>query len=44
MKDFLAQKIDKKIGDIVDTSGKKVGKHDGAYFYTIGQRKGIKIG
>lgn len=39
MKDFLAQKIAKKPGDILDTSGKKVGEHDGAYFYTIGQRK-----
>ena len=44
MKDFLAQKIEKKIGDIVDTSGKKVGEHDGACFYTIGQRRGIKVG
>ncbi len=43
MKDFLAQKIAKKPGDILDTSGKKVGEHDGAYFYTIGQRKWIKI-
>jgi len=39
MKEFLAQKIAKKPGDILDTSGKKVGEHDGAYFYTIGQRK-----
>jgi len=44
MKEFLAQKIAKKPGDILDTSGKKVGEHDGAYFYTIGQRKWIKVG
>jgi len=30
-------------GDIVDTSGKILGEHDGLPFYTIGQRKGIKI-
>jgi len=26
-------------GDVVDSSGKKVGKHEGIAFYTIGQRK-----
>ena len=30
-------------GNIVDTSGKILGEHDGLPFYTIGQRKGIKI-
>ena len=30
-------------GEIVDTSGKHLGVHDGLAFYTIGQRKGIKI-
>jgi len=32
-----------KIGDILDLSGKKIGKHEGIINYTIGQRKGIKI-
>ena len=31
-------------GLIVDIKGKEVGKHQGLSFYTIGQRKGIKIG
>lgn len=30
-------------GNIVDTSGKILGKHDGIWNYTIGQRKGLGI-
>jgi len=30
-------------GDIVDTSGKVLGKHEGIYQFTIGQRKGLNI-
>ncbi len=30
-------------GDIIDLSGKKIGRHNGIINYTIGQRKGIKI-
>ncbi|MBI5701188.1 tRNA 2-thiouridine(34) synthase MnmA [Candidatus Saganbacteria bacterium] len=30
-----------KPGNIIDTTGKVVGRHDGIAFYTIGQRKGI---
>ncbi len=44
MKEFLARKLDKKPGNILDTSGKIIGTHEGAFAYTIGQRKGIKIG
>jgi len=32
-----------KDGDILDTEGKIIGKHEGIINYTIGQRKGIKI-
>ncbi len=32
-----------KEGDILDLSGKKIGKHEGIINYTIGQRRGIKI-
>jgi len=31
-------------GPILNTEGKKIGKHKGLVFYTIGQRKGIEIG
>ena len=30
-------------GWFVDKSGKRLGKHDGVQFYTIGQRKGLKL-
>lgn len=42
--DFLSKKIDHKPGDILDTTGKVVGQHEGAFSYTIGQRRGIKVG
>ncbi len=31
-------------GDIVDTSGRVLGRHDGVINYTIGQRRGLGIG
>ena len=31
------------IGDIVDTSGKVLGHHDGIWNFTIGQRRGLKV-
>lgn len=33
----------KKPGVIVDTSGREVGRHDGFYHFTIGQREGIGV-
>jgi len=33
-----------KAGPIITVNNKKVGEHEGLAFYTIGQRKGIKIG
>jgi tRNA-specific 2-thiouridylase len=44
IKDFLSEYIKTKPGDIVDQNGKKVGRHDGAIFYTIGQRHGLDVG
>lgn len=43
-KNFLSQYLPAKKGDIVDTSGQVVGTHDGVLYYTLGQRKGLKIG
>ena len=40
---FLLDKIGKREGNIVTEDGKIIGKHQGVYFFTIGQRKGIKI-
>jgi len=44
LRKFLSQKIKDKPGDIVAASGHKVGEHQGLFWYTIGQRKGINIG
>jgi len=41
--DFLKQYIRPKRGLVYTTTGKKVGEHDGVYFYTIGQRRGLGI-
>lgn len=39
--DWLYGKVKNKPGDIVDTSGNIVGKHEGIVFYTVGQRKRV---
>ena len=44
IEDFLKKYIKAKPGHIITTEGKKVGEHERLIFYTIGQRKGIKIG
>lgn len=45
IRDFLSQYVEQKPGEIVDKqSGKVVGHHDGAIFYTLGQRHGLDIG
>lgn len=41
---FLEKKIEHKIGNIVDTSGRILGQHKGVFYYTIGQRKWLDIG
>jgi tRNA-specific 2-thiouridylase len=42
---FLRKRLGEQPGEIVDaTSGEVLGEHDGAYAYTIGQRRGLKIG
>lgn len=43
MRAFLDKYLAPQKGDIVDTSGKVLGQHDGVHHYTIGQRKGIGI-
>ncbi|NHI16910.1 tRNA 2-thiouridine(34) synthase MnmA [Microbacterium excoecariae] len=41
---YLAEKVGAARGDIVDRAGEVVGSHDGAHAFTVGQRKGLKIG
>ncbi|MEU8814171.1 tRNA 2-thiouridine(34) synthase MnmA [Actinoplanes sp. NPDC048796] len=43
-KGFLQRKLGEAPGDIVDgRTGEKVGTHNGAYAYTVGQRKGLDL-
>lgn len=45
IRDFLSQYVTTTPGRIIDKqSGKTLGYHDGAIFYTIGQRHGLDIG
>lgn len=45
IRDFLGQYVEQKPGNIIDkNSGKILGRHDGAIFYTIGQRHGLELG
>lgn len=43
MKDFLQTAVASKKGDVMTTDGKIIGQHDGAYYYTIGQRHGLGL-
>ncbi len=45
IKDFLLYELGPQpAGDIVDQAGRTIGRHDGAIFYTIGQRHGLDVG
>jgi len=39
----FAEKKDSRVGDIVDRSGRVLGRHCGIHNFTIGQRKGLGI-
>ena len=41
--DFLKKYLKLKPGRIINTNGKVIGQHQGLHFYTIGQRKGIRL-
>lgn len=40
---FLKKHLGTKAGRIINTKSEMVGEHQGLWFYTIGQRKGIKL-
>lgn len=45
IREFLSQYVEQTAGAIVDKrTGKVLGQHDGAIFYTIGQRHGLELG
>lgn len=43
MKDFLQHYLPKTPGDVLDSAGTLIGRHDGATFYTLGQRHGFEV-
>lgn len=44
IKAFLSQYVETSSGEVKDRYGNVLGNHDGAVFYTIGQRQGLGIG
>jgi len=42
-KGFLERALGEQPGEIVDESGEVVGAHSGAYAFTVGQRKGLRL-
>ncbi len=44
IKEFLQQYVTTQPGAIIDQAGRGIGEHDGAIFYTIGQRHGLNVG
>lgn len=44
IKEFLQQFVETEPGDIINQAGQVIGQHDGAIFYTIGQRQGLNVG
>jgi tRNA-uridine 2-sulfurtransferase len=45
IREFLSQYVEQKPGKIIDKkTGKELGIHDGAIFYTLGQRHGLDVG
>lgn len=43
-REFLSQFIPAQPGEMIDPDGKTIGEHQGIMYYTLGQRKGLRIG
>ena len=43
-REFIKAYIPMKPGSFIDENGKVLGEHEGSFYYTIGQRKGLGIG
>jgi tRNA-specific 2-thiouridylase len=41
---WLAERIEMTEGDILDADGERIGTHPGANAFTVGQRRGLKLG
>ena len=44
IKEFLSQYVKTRPGPIINQNDEEIGEHDGAIFYTIGQRHGLRVG
>ena len=45
LRTFLLDSLERRAGDIVEwETGRVLGRHDGAFLFTVGQRKGLDIG
>ena len=43
-KEFLSRYLPTQPGEIKSATGETVGRHDGVFYYTLGQRRGLGIG
>jgi len=43
VKAFLKDRLGENPGDVINTAGEVIGRHQGLWFYTIGQRHGFEI-
>ena len=45
LRTFLLDSLERRAGDIVEwETGRVLGRHDGAFLFTVGQRKGLDLG
>ncbi|MBN1505697.1 MAG: tRNA 2-thiouridine(34) synthase MnmA [Sedimentisphaerales bacterium] len=44
LRSFLGRRLTTRPGEVVDTEGRVLARHDGVQHFTIGQRKGLGIG
>ncbi len=44
IREFLGRYIPAQVGEIQTPDGKRIGEHQGAWYYTVGQRGGLGIG
>ena len=43
IQNYLGERLSPQAGEVVDIEGNIVGEHEGAQFYTLGQKKGLKL-
>ena len=41
---WLAEKVGAETGEVIDRTGAVVGTHEGAHAFTVGQRRGLRLG